>query len=238
MRCGFTLAFLLAASATASSAAFGQTSEADRLQACIDKIDRDAAEAYQDGLTWLATGNRPAARQCTAMALIALGQEAEGAARLEALANAPDGGSLEQRSVYLAQSGNAWLLARMPDAAVVTLTNALKLRPRDADLRKDRARAYMMLKKWPEAGKDLDVAIELSPGDAEGMRLRALTLLKMERYRDAWSDVEAALRQAPKDVDAAVLRGDIREAMRAKGMPDPAALDDTPRDQSPVVVGN
>ena len=227
------LALLLAA-----SPAFAQKSESDRLQACIDKIDSNAEEAYQDGLTWLATGNRPAARQCTAMALIALGQEAEGAARLEALANAPDGGSLDQRGIYLAQSGNAWLLAKMPDAAVVTLTNALKLRPRDGELRKDRARAYIMLQKWQDAGKDLDASIELSPGDAEAMRLRAYTLLKMERYQDAWTDVEAALKQAPKDVDAAVLRGDIREAMRKKGLPDPAGLYDEPRDQSPVVVGN
>jgi tetratricopeptide (TPR) repeat protein len=229
---------LLALVLAASPAAFAQKSESDRLAACIDKIDRDAEEAYQDGLNWLAAGNRPAARQCTAMALIALGQEAEGAARLEALANAPDGGSLDQRGVYLAQSGNAWLLAKMPDAAVVTLTNAMKLRPRDGELRKDRARAYIALKKWQEAGKDLDASIELSPGDAEAMRLRAYTLLKMERYQDAWTDVEAALKQAPKDVDAAVLRGDIREAMREKGLPDPAGLYDTPRDQSPVVVGN
>ena len=155
----------IALALAASPAAFAQKSESERLQNCIDKIDRDAEEAYQDGLTWLARGNRPGARQCTAMALIALGQEAEGAARLEELANATDGGSLDQRGVYLAQAGNAWLLAKMPDAAVVTLTNALKLRPRDGELRKDRARAYIMIKKWQEAGKDLDNSIELSPGE-------------------------------------------------------------------------
>src|SRR5262245_54654096 len=232
------LALVLAAAPAAGPPAFAQKSESVRLQNCIDRIDRDPEEAYQDGLAWVAIGNRPAARQCVAMALIALGQEAEGAARLEELANAPDGGSLDQRGVYLAQSGNAWLLAKMPDAAVVTLTNALKLLPRDAEVRKDRARAYIALKKWAEAGRDLDASIELSPGDGEAMRLRAVTPLKMERYKDAWTDVEAALKQAPKDVDAAVLRGDIREAMRTKGLPDPAGLQDEARDQSPVVVGN
>ena len=90
------------------------TGEAPEL--CIEKIDKDAEAAYQDGLSWLSRGNRPAARHCTALALIALGHEAEGAARLEELANAPDGGTLEERGVYLVQSGNAWLMAGMPDA--------------------------------------------------------------------------------------------------------------------------
>jgi tetratricopeptide (TPR) repeat protein len=215
-----------------------QQSESGRLQACIDKIDRDAEGAYQDGLAWLATGNRPAARHCTALALIALGQEAEGAMRLEQLANAPDGGSLEERAIYLAQSGNAWLLARMPDAAVVTLTNAIKLRSTDSELRKDRARAHIALKSWNEARADLDASINLSPGDAEAHRLRAFALLQLERFNEAWSDVEQALKLSAQDVDAAVLRGDIREAMRKQGLSDPAGLIDLPQDVSPKVVGN
>lgn len=229
---------IVVALALAAPAAIAQQSESDRLQACIDKIDRDAEEAYQDGLTWAAQGSRPAARHCIALALIALGQEAEGAARLEQLANDKDGGSLDERAIYLAQSGNAWLLARMPDAAVVTFTNAMKLRPADGELRKDRARAYLMQKKWAEAGADLDASIELSPGDGEAHRLRAFALLQIERFGDAWDDVEKALKLSPRDVDAAVLRGDIREAMRKKGLNDPAGLDDAPPDRSPVIVGN
>jgi tetratricopeptide (TPR) repeat protein len=234
----FMRPLILAALAFAAPAAVAQQSESGRLQDCIEKIDRDAEAAYQDGLAWMAAGNRPAARHCTALALIALGQEAEGAARLEQLANAPDGGSLDERGIYLAQSGNAWLLARMPDAAVVTLTNAMKLRPSDGELRKDRARAYIALEKWNDAGADLDASIELSPGDAEAHRLRAFALLQLERFDDAWKDAEAALRISPRDVDAAVLRGDIREAMRRKGLNDPAGLNDAAADRSPVVVGN
>src|SRR5690606_40228459 len=79
---------------------------------------------------------------------LALGQEAEGAARLEELANAPDAGGIEERGIYLAQSGNAWLLADMPDAAVVTLTNALKLRPEDGELYKEIGRAACRDRVW------------------------------------------------------------------------------------------
>ena len=217
-------------------AALAQTEE-EKLQQCITQIDKDAEVAYQDGLSWLARGNRPAARHCTALALIALGQEAEGAARLEELANAPDAGGIEERGVYLAQSGNAWLMAGMPDSAIITLTNALKLRPDDGELYKDRARAYVLLKKWNEAGTDLDSAIQLSAGNAEAFRLRGHVLMKLNRLDEAWKDVQVAMRLAPQDVNVIVLRGDVREAMRVAGMEDPAGLDkvEEPRTR---IVGN
>ncbi len=232
MRFVLVLSILLAA----APAAFAQ-SEQEKLESCVEKIDTDAEAAYQDGLSWLARGNRPAARHCTALALIALGQEAEGAARLEELANAPDGGTLDERGVYLVQSGNAWLMAGMPDAAVVTLTNALKLRPIDGELFKDRARAYVSLSKWAEAGKDLDQAIRLSAADAEAYRMRGLALMKMNRLKDAWADVQVAMKLAPKDINVIVLRGDVREAMRLAGMDDPAGVEDVGEPRTRI-VGN
>jgi tetratricopeptide (TPR) repeat protein len=220
----------------ASPAAFAQT-EKETLEHCLDQIDKDAEVAYQDGLTWLSKGNRPAARQCTALALIALGQEAEGAHRLEELANAPDAGGIEERGVYLTQSGNAWLLAKMPEEAIVTLTNAMKLRPSDGELFKDRSRAHVMLKHWKEAASDLDNAIQLSAADAEAYRLRGYALMKQSRLEEAWQDVVAAQKLAPKDVNVLLLRGDVREAMRQKGMEDPAGLGavEEPRTR---IVGN
>ena len=107
------LALAVASFALSQSAASAtvDTREAERLKACVAKIEVDADEAYEDGLAWTYQGNRPGARQCTALALIALGREDEGAARLEQLANSVDGGTLEQRAEYLTQSGNAWLQA-------------------------------------------------------------------------------------------------------------------------------
>lgn len=232
----FVVSALLAAAPAIAPVALAQT-EDQKLEHCIEQIDRDPEIAYQDGLTWLSRGNRPAARHCTALALIALGQEAEGAARLEELANAPDAGALEARGVYLAQSGNAWLMAGMPAEAIVTLTNAMKLRPSDGELHKDRARAYVMQKKWNEAATDLDSAIIMSAGDAEAYRLRGLSYLKLNRLGEAWADVEAAMKLAPKDVNVVVLRGDVREAMRMQGLEDPAGLDKAlePRTR---IVGN
>ena len=188
--------------------------EDDRLQACIDKTATDAENAYEDGIAWMMQTGTAASRHCTALALVALGQEEEGAARLETLANAKDGGTMEQRGIYLAQAGNAWPMAGAPEAAVTTLTNALKISPKDADLHKDRARAYLAMKKWKEGGQDLDVAIELSPGDVDAYLMRGRALLQMKRYDDALKDAERAMKQAPKNVDAIVLRGDILEAQQ------------------------
>ena len=192
-----------------------------RLAACTAKIETDPEGAYEDALAWMNIGSPPQARQCAAMALIGLKQYAEGAIRLEELANADDGGSLDARRVYLTQAGNAWLLAAAPEAALVTLNNALKLAPRDAALRKDIGRAHLLMKSWDLAGKSFDEAIELSPGDAEALMLRGRALLEMDRLEDAWQDVVASMAADPTSVDTVLLRGDVREAMRRKGMPDP-----------------
>ena len=205
--------------------------EAARLNACVEKIGVDPENAYEDGLKWLYEGNRPPARQCTAMALIELGQlkhkpdlTAEGAARLEELANAKDAGDIDQRAIYLIQAGNAWILAGSPAAAVVTLSNAMKLKPKDADLRKDRARAAMMMEKWPDAIQDLDTALALSPGDGEAYRLRAQANLENGQLLDATRDIKQARKMSPRDVSAVVLRGRIVEARKIKGLPDDPSL--------------
>lgn len=207
------LAGLPAATAQSTGSSIAQR-EASRLEACIARIDEDASAAYEDGLAWMAEGGRPAARHCTALALIELGLVAEGAARLEQLANADDAGGLGPRTVYLAQAGNAWLLARNPEAARIAFTNALKLDPTNADLKKDRARAYIWLGAWSEAAVDLNAAIASDPRDAEALRLRGQSLLALGRLDDAMADVERAMVIAPADIDVLVLRGQVREAQR------------------------
>lgn len=194
--------------------------EAERLSKCIGLIDETPDAAYEEALAWLGSGARPGARQCAALSLIALGQEEEGAARLEALASDPDAGSLAARSIYLAQAGNAWLLAGAPEAGIVALTNAIRLAPGDADLRVDRARAYMLMDKWSEAEADLNAAIGSSPGHETALAHRARVMLELNRLDEALRDVSAALLRTPRNIDFLVLRGDIREARRLKGLPD------------------
>lgn len=188
-----------------------------RLEACLEKVETSPADAYEDGLTWLSEGSRPEARHCTALALLALGHADEAAARLEALANAPDAGGIEERAIYLSKAGNAWLLARRPEAAKVTLTNALKLNPNDADLLMDRARANLLLGNWAAGETDLNAALGQYPSDVDALKLRAQARLNGGDRQGASDDVNLALGLAPNDLDLLVLRGEVREAQRLAG---------------------
>ncbi len=196
-----------------ASADFAQR-EATRLDTCIARIDENPEDAYEDALAWSFEGNRPGARQCVALSLIALGQEAEGAARLEDLANATDGGTLEQRALYLTQAGNAWLVAGAPEAAILTITNALKIIPDDPNLLVDRASAHLMLEHWLEAITDLDAALSAAPGLAAAHQLRAEARLNTGDLDMALADVKAAMQAEPDNIDTLVLRGRVREAIR------------------------
>lgn len=190
--------------------------EARRLEACVAKIEQAPDEAYEDGLAWTFEGNRPGARQCTALALIALGNVEEGAVRLENLAMASDGGTMEQRAVYLSQAGNAWLQIGAAEAAAVSFSEALKLAPGENDLLLDRAGAYMVIDKWDEALSDLDTAIANDPGDAIAYQMRAEVHLSKDALDLAMKDVEASMAADPKNIDTLLVRGRVREAMRLK----------------------
>ncbi len=191
--------------------------EQERLAACLEKTQSAPEEAYEDGLAWMAEANRPLARHCTAIALIELGKFAEGAARLEALANASDGGLIEQRAVYLAQSGNAWLLARKYEAAELTLTNAIRLAPTQNELYKDRARARLVLENWLGADEDLTQSLRLKANDVDALNMRARARLSLGDSSMAYQDVQIARELEPENIDTLVLRGEVREALRKSG---------------------
>ena len=188
--------------------------EMQRSQTCVEKTETAPEEAFEDSLAWLGNGNRPKARYCNAISLLALGRLEEGAARLEALATAPDPIDLEDRILYLAQAGNAWLSGNYPEAAIVALSEALKLEQDDANIFKDRAAAYLAVERWIEGVDDLNAALELKPDDAEALSLRARAHLATENLPAARADMEEALALDPENIDILVLRGDIREAIR------------------------
>lgn len=189
-------------------------SEAARLEACVAKTVTDPENAYEDALAWSYQGNRPGARQCTALALIALGNHESGADRLEALAGAPDGGSLEQRAVYLSQAGQAWILAGAPEMAVLSFSDALEMAPGTAELLLDRASAYILVGDWDKALSDLDFALASSPGLGPAHQLRAEVYLNKKSYDLALRDVEAAMAADPENIDTLLVRGRVREAVR------------------------
>ncbi|MEL7482607.1 MAG: tetratricopeptide repeat protein, partial [Pseudomonadota bacterium] len=176
----------------------------------------DAEAAYEDGLAWIGEGARPAARQCTALALVALGHAAEGAIRLEELAKAKNTGSLEQRYIYLIQAGHAWLLAQDPEAALTAFDSAGQIRAADPDLAADRAAALMRLGRWEEAGEALDEAVAQRPSDGVFRKLRAEVHLAQGDLDAAEADIYQAIASDAEDIDAYVLRGRVNEARRIR----------------------
>jgi tetratricopeptide (TPR) repeat protein len=202
------------ASAQGSAFAELEAEEGKRLEACLDKIATDPENAYEDALGWLYEGRRPAARQCAALALIAMGQLGEGAVRLEAIARAPDGGSLEDRAHYLNLAGQTWLKAEQAEAALRTFDSAASL-DRSLDVRAGRAAALVSLERWAEAEGVLDSLIKDTP-TAATHRQRALARLNRGNLEGAQTDVDAALNLDPRDVDSLVVRGRLREAQRLK----------------------
>lgn len=188
--------------------------EESRLQACIDRIETSPEDAYEDGLAWTHEGNRPGARQCTALALIGMGSYESGANRLTQLARSSDGGSMEQRAVYLSQAGHAWMQAGVPEAAAQSFTDALKLAPGTVDLLLDRATAYIVTANWDEALSDLDLVLANAPGDVIGHQLRAEVHLNRNSLALAKQDVDAALAGDPTNIDTLLVRGRVREAIR------------------------
>ena len=188
--------------------------EEARLEACVAKTGTDPGNAYEDGLSWSYEGNRPGARQCTALALIALGNYETGAGRLESLAASTDGGTMEQRAIYLSQAGQAWIMAGAPEVAVMSFSNALTMAPGMADLLLDRASAYILIEEWDKALSDLDLALANSPGFGPAYQLRAQVYLNRKSYDLAMRDVEAAMAADPKNIDTLLVRGRVREAIR------------------------
>lgn len=216
----FACIFAPLLSATTQALAAIDPRDATRLEACISKIDTAPLEAYEDGLVWRSQSGGSYAEHCIALARIANGDTDAGAAKLAALASAPDAGDVDQRALLLAKAANAWLMIERFDPALRALNAALILKPAEVDLLIDRARAFAGLGQWSQAQEDLTLALSKRPEDALAFRLRAETNVQMKNYDAADRDVAQALRLAPREVEGYVMRGRAIEARRLGRAPD------------------
>jgi tetratricopeptide (TPR) repeat protein len=194
--------------------------DAARLEACLAMSEQDAERAYEEGLAWRYAGGGIPAGHCLAAAVIARGGYSEGAEMMLALANAPDGGSDQNRALLLSKAANAWMLSGDADAALTAVNRALALAPGTRDLLGDQAVALALLKRWPEAQVVLDGLLATAPNDHALLRLRAETKLQQGDYDGADADVALAISLSPEVIDNYVVRGRAREARRLRRAPD------------------
>jgi len=205
-----TLPILAAAFAVVAFTAHAKVIDhAYQYKACMELAKDAPQEAFESALTWRGLGGGDAADHCLAVALIGLGQHAEAAARLEALA-----GKAKQdaavKAGLLAHAAQAWILSGQAMRAESVLTAALKLTPSDGALMIDRAQARAGQKDYEGAVKDLSKAIELNGLAADAFVFRAAAYRHLDRLELALADVERALALDPGHPDGLLERGILR----------------------------
>jgi len=90
----------------------------------------------------------------------------------------------------------------------------LKLDFQHLDLRITRARAYALSGRYDYAETDLTSVLTLNPNRADALRYRADARFKQDNLEGAQTDIEMSLDLEPTSVETALLRGQIREAIR------------------------
>ena len=183
---------------------------ADPYRACVAAVDVKADDAFEMALIWRDRGGGVPAERCAALALIALDEPGEAAARLNALAQRPDAGTVTVRAAILAQSGNAWLLAAQVENAEAAFSAALKLTPNDAQIWTDRARARAVRQDWANAEADLTSALARDRARPETYVLRASARKAQGNQGGYKADIDAALSLDPTYPEALVERGALK----------------------------
>lgn len=206
LACGGTLALAAGPSRLDDPALPGE----NRYNRCLALAGQAPQQAYDSARAWRNGGGGTAAAHCLAVALVGLRRYSEAALALDALARDPAIDNAAHRAEIFDQAGNAWLLAHRPDAAELSLSQALNLAPGDPDILTDRARAKAMRKDWSGADADLTAALARSPGRADLLVLRASARRAAGRTKDAGADIESALHLRPDYDEALLERGAIK----------------------------
>ncbi|MBU8543940.1 MULTISPECIES: tetratricopeptide repeat protein [Roseomonadaceae] len=184
--------------------------EAPEFERCLTLLRSDPEAARRFAENWDAAGGGEGARQCTALALLAMGEPASAAQRLESLASLSEASGPARAAVF-AQATQAWLMAGEPNRAYGAATMALTLVPEDVDLLVDRAVTLGGLSRYAEAIQDLDRALALEPERAEALVFRAASHRHLDRAELAARDIERALALEPANAEALLERGIIRQ---------------------------
>ena len=197
----------------ASNASFVEDrslSDEQRYDLCLKGAHDDAAATYEQALAWHDAGGGAAAIHCSAVALVQLKAYAQAAFKLDALARESSAGGSDLRAQLLEEAGNAWILAGQPENAEASLTSAIELGDRGADVFGDRARARAEKKDWAGAELDLSSAISSDPNRPDLLVLRASARHALGKRKQARSDIDRALLIAPKFAEALVERGAMK----------------------------
>lgn len=202
---------LLPRPALAQEISEARREEEARRISCLEKVQTNPEEAYEDALQWRAEGRRLAARECVAAAQVALNNAQRGAREYETLSSLADPSNPDEKVRFLALAGAAYSIANQYDESKRVLGMAIELKPRIPSLRYDRALALIELRDWEMAAGELDAADILLPDQPEFLRERARVHMELAEMAEAQSDIDRAIALDPKDVEARLILGHILE---------------------------
>lgn len=180
--------------------------------ACAALAQQESEAAFEQATNWETLGGGEPARHCAAVALFGMGEYAEAARRLEALAQDMTAAPPTVRAEVLAQGGQAWIAAGDYGRAEGVFTAAHGLYPASVEILVDRGQARLLLESYWDAVDDLNLALERDPGNVDALVFRATAYRLLEVAELARDDVERALAKAPHNVYALLERGLIRHA--------------------------
>lgn len=181
---------------------------------CMNLAKSDPEKARDLAEHWQKSGGAHPADHCFAVALIGLKQYRDGAARLDALAQAMSAAPPALRAEVYDQASQAWLLANDAARAYASAGEALKLQPGDPDLLIDRAEAAGSEGWYDKAVADLDAVLKADPNRVDALVYRATANRQLGKFDLALIDADRAVGIAPNSVSALLERGDI---LRLKG---------------------
>lgn len=179
-------------------------------EACVALTDREPVKALAYARDWKAAAGGNAALHCEALALSALGELDEAAARFQELADAMTDAPAETRAEIYGQAGSAWAVAGNLAKARAAYDAAIELLPGVPELYLGRAQVRALEKDWDGVRKDAGEALAESPSLAAALTLRATALRNLGHPKAALADVERAVSLAPHNLDALLERGRMR----------------------------
>lgn len=181
----------------------------EEYSACMTLAAMTPDEAFESALAWRDQGGGNPAEHCIAVALIGIGNYAEGAKRLEALAGNLEARYQHLRGNTLAQAAQAWMLTGDYERAHAVQSVALKDDPDNVELLVDRSLTLGAAASYWEAIDDLNRANELAPKRADILVYRASAYRFVDAQDLALDDLNLVLSAQPDHPEALLERGNI-----------------------------
>nr|WP_310522887.1 tetratricopeptide repeat protein [Polymorphobacter sp.] len=208
---------LLASGAPALAAPMA--GDRSRYDACLAMVQADPARAIESAQAWRIENGGVPARHCLALAQMERKDYAAALKSFEGAAQASEVARDGQAVALWGQAADAAMQAGQPEAAVRYLSSAIagaggiSLSPRaEAQLRVDRARALVDVKRNADAAADLDKATKLA-GDVQfGWLLKATLARRMGDFKTAEAAILEAAQREPDSADVQFEAGNIAAA--------------------------